>query len=459
MSDIKGLHHMEIADRTPVRTLIFSAGKDDVEKLLATMPLEDSYVDYSSDPTAIKEALDTGKYGMFIADFSLFNDDGPNLVNYAIGKNIKTFKVANSDRTQIQACVWKATENGAFIHDNDVIDAFTAPMSRLLDNHPGINWVAHVKSELKRVCQEICKEPTAIVLVNGPKGSSKYTLAQVSHAHSPRSRYKFVYANCHSHYEANILWDESKIANFSATVEAMMEAANHGTLYFHEVEKLDYQAQEELYNILKKNLFPHAPSGNAKYNCHVVFSSRVNLQELVDENLFSKRLYRLITAHVINIPPLYTYRNDLGRLATEMLEVICLLRNIDNKQLAKEAVMTIENREWLGNIREIYDSLIHALSILGSHRRISSSMLGLTTKESWEEQMSEKDKTRQKEIMDALIKSKGNKEKASKLLKITRRTLYSRMEILKIPLNYYQVYLQQKKKSGNINGSRHKTRQ
>lgn len=452
MADIKGLYHMAVTDREPVRTLIYSAEQDGVKTLLSMMPLKEEFVDYSSDPDVIKAALDTGEYGMFIADFSLFNNDGTNLVNYAIGKKIKTFKVANSDRTQIQACVWKASENGAFVHDADVIDAFTAPMSRLLDNHPGIHWIAHVKSELKRVCQEISKEPTAIVLVNGPKGSSKYTLAQVSHARSPRSRHRFVYANCHSHSEAHIKWDDKKRANFAATVEAMMKDANHGTLYFHEVEKLDYPAQEELYLVLKKNLFPHAPSGNPRYVCHVVFSSRVDLQHLVSKKSFSKNLYKLITEHVINIPSINTFRNDLGRLATEMLEVICLLKGSDNKLLAKEAISTIGDTEWLGNIRQIYDSLIHAISVMGTNRRISTAMLGLTQKDPWIESLTDKQKSLYKEIIEALRKTNGNKEKASALLNITRRTLYTRMTKLGIPLEEGRPETKKKKDDGNPTG-------
>lgn len=449
MPDFKDSSHMDTVGSKPVRTLIFSPKEDEVLKLLAMMPLKENFVCYSSDPKVIREALDSGDYGLFIADFSLFNTDGTNLVNYAIGKGIKTFKVANRDQTQIQACVWKAGDNGAFGHDVDVIDAFTAPMSRLLDTHPGINWVARVKSEFKRVCREICQEPTAMVLVLGPKGSGKYTLAQVSHAHSSRRGNKFVYANCHSHSVVTRIWDDSMKANYAATVEAMIKEANGGTLYFHEVEKLDYTAQEELFRVLKKNLYPHAPSGKPRYACHVVFSSRADLQALVDRKNFSKDLYKLITEHVINIPSLYTYRKDLGRLATEMLEVICMLKGIDNKLLTKEAIATIEDNEWLGNVRQIYDSLIHALNVMGTNRRISSAMLGLPKKEPWVERLSDKEKEQYKEIIEALRKTNGNKEKARILLNTSRRTLYTRMTKYGIPLDEGRKEGRAKKKDEN----------
>lgn len=453
MPDSKDIYSMDTVGNKPVMTLIFSPKEEEVMKLLAMMPLKEEFVCYSSDPTVIREALDSGDYGLFIADFSLFNADGTNLVNYAIGKGIKTFKVANRDRTQIQACVWKAGDNGAFGHDADVIDAFTAPMSRLLDSHPGINWVARVKSEFKRVCREICQEPTAMVLVTGPKGSGKYTLAQVSHAHSSRRDNRFVYANCNSHYNATRIWDDCMKSNYAATVEAMIREADGGTLYFHEVEKLDYTAQEELFRVLKKNLYPHAPAGKPKYTCHVVFSSRVDLQALVDQKIFSKNLYKLITEHVINIPALYTYRKDLGRLATEMLDVICLLKGIDDKLLTKEAIATIEDGEWLGNIRQIYDSLIHALNVMGNNRRISSAMLGLPKKEPWVERLTDKEKKQYKEIIEALRKTNGNKEKACVLLKTSRRTLYTRMAKYGIPLDEGRDESKKKKKDENTKES------
>lgn len=439
MAEIEEIFHMPLIEIPPVRTIVYSSDDGNgLEKRMSRLPFNPDYVDYSSSPKAIMKALDSGEYQLFLADFSRFNSDGIRLVNYALRKGIKTFRVAHSESTQIPASVWKATESGVFTFDSESTDAFTAPMSRLLDIRPCMKWVGYVQSELHRVCQEISDIPTAIVLINGPKGSGKYTLAQVAHSRSKRCNHRFVYANCHSHSVTHIKWNQKEKETFAATIEAMFRQANKGTLYFHEIEKLDYEAQETLYEVIKKNIVPHAPTGEPNFTCHIVISARQNLQTLVSKGDFSRNLYRMITANVINIPTINNFREDLGRLASELLDIICVLDDVDKKQISKEALTKISETEWLGNIRELYDAIIHAIDVTHGHRRITSEHLRIPTKEYWSESFSDKDKNMKKEIIDALRKTKGNKGKASKLLKISRKTLYLRMERLDIPLDYYK---------------------
>lgn len=437
MTEISGIMHMQRPGNSLYRTLVYCTEETKLENLLEIVPFKEGYVDYSSDAGAVEKALRSGLYRIFIADVTPFYSDGPYLMNIAMKLKILTFHVANSRFMQIAACVWSVRNANVFSFESQSVDTFTKPMSVLLDNRPYIKWVGDVQSEINRICREIDGKPTEMVLLKGPRGVGKYALAQIAHANSDRSEHKFVYANCDSHSDAHITWDNHERKTFAATIEAMMRQADKGTLYFHEIEKLDIEAQEVLSEVLKKNIVGNSADENAGYTCHVVFSACKDPLALVEEGNFSKSLYIQMSRHIMNVPSLGDFRDGLENLAKELLEILCILRGIKEKKLSKDALEKIRNGGWFGNIRELYGSLSHALDVVKSSR-IKADDIRIRANQFWEDPKLEKDRNEKKDVLDALRKAHGNKDKASQLLGITRKTLYLWMKKHDIPLDYYK---------------------
>ena len=84
-------------------------------------------------------------------------------------------------------------------------------------------------------------------LFYGAPGTGKYCLSQLAHSKSSRSAYRFLFANCNSDEEdGHVIWGEAEKDSFRNNLKSMFSEAEKGTLYFHEIEKLDYEAQEIL---------------------------------------------------------------------------------------------------------------------------------------------------------------------------------------------------------------------
>ena len=68
----------------------------------------------------------------------------------------------------------------------------------------------------------------------------------------------------------------------------MFSEAEKGTLYFHEIEKLDYEAQEILADVLLSSLATRAPKGERRFNGLVICSTSSVLENRVSDKIFPR---------------------------------------------------------------------------------------------------------------------------------------------------------------------------
>ena len=78
-----------------------------------------------------------------------------------------------------------------------------------------------------------------------------------------------------------MIWGKAEKDSFRNNLKSMFSEAEKDTLYFHEIEKLDYEAQEILADVFLSSLATRAPKGERRFNGLVICSTSSILENRV----------------------------------------------------------------------------------------------------------------------------------------------------------------------------------
>ncbi len=161
------------------------------------------------------------------------------------------------------------------------------------------------------------------------------------------------------------------------------------------------------------------------------------IETLVEKGEFRSDLYYRLNVLSIEMPPLRNRGNDIIMLAKYFAEQTSRRYGFEKATFSQEAIQTITEYTWPGNVREMKHLLERAV-LLNSGGELSSSALGLTnrtlsgsTEKSTGNDSKFEDMSLESAeftlIKQALEKANGNVSKAARDLKITRMALRYRM--------------------------------
>lgn len=209
----------------------------------------------------------------------------------------------------------------------------------------------------------------------------------------------------------------------------MAEQAQGGTIYFHEIDHLDIEAQELIADFLTKDLKVNTDSG--RFNGIVMCSTRISIEDNIPGHVCAQSLIKALSRNVIKVPSLMDYNEDLELLAVDILKNYCISQNIKQKVFTKKALKVIYSHVWSRNMRELFDVIKHAVLITPG-KRISENAIIMHPVIDSTDNYSDK----QRKVKLAIRNNNGNKRRAAKELEIAPKTLYAWMKDLGIPLDY-----------------------
>ncbi len=271
------------------------------------------------------------------------------------------------------------------------------------------------------------------VLLTGKSGTGKELAANLIHENSRRNGKPYIAVNCAALTETLLeseLFGHEK-GSFTGAVarkRGRFELADGGTIFLDEIGEMSPSLQAKLLRVLEEKQFVRVGGvDSVKTDVRVIAATNRNLKEEIKQNNFREDLFFRLNVFPIEMPSLARRREDIGTLAAYFLEK----QGYQYPALNDEVITMLAGYSWPGNIRELKNILERAL-ILAGGEPIEPEHIGIDDEtemapldapgnsglESAEKQM----------ILDALQKSGGNKTEAAKLLKITRRRLYSRMK-------------------------------
>ena len=415
------------------RVLVFGPPLLEGESESLNMPFKEGCMDYFSDAEEAKKAMIENNYQFILADYTVLYTPTIELLNWArtAPQNASAICAMLQTHIAVSASMWKLDSHHTFLYDGISLDAMTLPMSALFHSRTPLKWIAHVQSMFYMMRREMDKQARKLVFLVGEAGTAKFTLAQIAHFRSHRRTYPFVFANCkNSEQKIDLLWDDMDVVKFRKSIETLFREADKGTLYLHQVDKLDLEAQNILAEMLQSDKYdkPDEPFPDL-----VICSSRGGMAESVQCKRSSRQLFNMLSRHTMRIPPLSEYREDIALLAQKMLHNYCISRNKQPQIFTKRALEIIAEHPWSHNIREVFDVVKHA-SELVSGTKISERYLSFKP----HVETNDTDADKRHKIRKAIKDANGKKNKAAEILGVSPKTLYAWMHKLGMSLDLYK---------------------
>jgi len=223
--------------------------------------------------------------------------------------------------------------------------------------------------------------PTDIsLLVTGESGVGKEVIPKIAHQLSHRTHSKFIAVNCGAIPEGTIdseLFGHEKGAFTGATQTraGYFEVADGGTIFLDEVGELPLTTQVRLLRVLENGEFIKVGSSKVqKTNVRIVAATNVNMQEAIKKNKFREDLYYRLSTVEINLPPLRKRSEDIHLLFRKFCSDFAQKYSMPTIKLEEEAVQTLINYRWDGNIRQL-KNIAEQLSVLEEKRMIKKEVL------------------------------------------------------------------------------------
>jgi len=285
------------------------------------------------------------------------------------------------------------------------------------------------------------------VLIQGASGTGKELIATYIHQQSERSTEPFVTLNCASIPDSLIeseLFGHEKGAftDARAMKQGIVEIANNGTLFLDEIGDISPIVQPKILRFIQSGEFRRV-GGNTtlKADCRILSATNKNLTDLVKEGKFRGDLLYRLNVITIDVPPLRTRKDDIPLLVASFLEH--KMKSRVKKKIAPEALAILADYDWPGNIREL-ENVIERAAILcrdDTIRRedlsIPSTSPVLPAGSAGEGKIGLSIPLKEIERMhiEGVLKNlKGNKAEAAKILGISLKTLYTKLQQYQIKM-------------------------
>jgi two-component system response regulator HydG len=291
---------------------------------------------------------------------------------------------------------------------------------------------------------------SATVLIQGESGTGKEVIAQAIHDLSPRVNKPFVKVSCaalpETLLEAELFgYERGAFTGAIARKEGRFELANGGTLFLDEIGEVSPTVQVKLLRVLQVGEFERL-GGTKTFRADVrlVAATNMNLLEAVERKAFREDLFSRLNVITLILPPLREREGDIPLLAHHFLEIFQKKNNKDVKGFTQEALEVMLRYSWPRNVRQLENAIERAVVLTKGEmigpRDLPPEILKTVEVSVAGEAAFMDEKTisislgtpleaiERRVIEETLRHSRGDKNLASKILGISARTIYRKIE-------------------------------
>lgn len=313
------------------------------------------------------------------------------------------------------------------------MDSINCNISENADNN--IKSVFGSSKATKKLLKDIDKVVLTdlSVLITGETGTGKEVISRMIHTKSRRSHQPFVpVISCAlpSQLIQSELFGHEKGSFTGAHQKKIgyIEMANRGSLFLDEIGDLPLDLQASLLRFLEeKKVVRVGGTSEIPIDIRVIAATNVDLSEAINNGQFREDLYHRLNVLQIKAPALRERSEDIECLAWHFFEET-KKQNSKNKAtgFSEDALSAMKVYAWPGNIRELRNRVQRSV-VMSEHHLISPEDLGLdrrATLSHIQTLQEARDETEKIHIYFALRQTNNKVVEASRLLGVTRATLY-----------------------------------
>ena len=301
------------------------------------------------------------------------------------------------------------------------------------NNNFSIIGQSHVMKEILDLTLRLA-DSNIPVRIEGESGTGKELIAKALHFWSIRANQPFIAINAGALSETLLeseLFGHGKGAFTGAAHEkkGLVEAADQGTLFLDEVGEMPLNFQVKLLRFLDSQEYRRVGESRLrKVNVRVVAATNRVLAQEVTKGSFREDLFYRLNVMKLTLPPLRERPEDVPLLTQHFLSVYAKGKDL---AISAEALKTLRNYRFPGNVREL-SHMIERGILLAKDGMIETKDLLIpetgSLYQAKENELISLTELEKRHINRVLEGCKGNKTKAAKVLGISVRNLYRKLE-------------------------------
>ena len=324
-----------------------------------------------------------------------------------------------------------------------------ADLARRLEFHGMVGRgpaMQEVFAFIRRLAPHLCR-----ALISGESGTGKALVARALHDVGPRGEKPFVVVNCAGQAEGVV--EAELFGHVAGSVPGvvedrpgLLERANGGTVFFDEVTQLAPGVQARLVPVIESGRLRRVGSSeDRRVDLHVIAATSRDLRDEVAAGRVRSDLFHLLNVVELILPPLRERREDIPYLTAAFIGEIATRLGKPIRGVTTAAERLLVSAPWPGNVRELRNVIERACLLIDvgliTDREIAASLppmvrrlaaVGPTTIGSpfANDDPHPLAAVEREHILRALQRAGGNKKAAARMLGVSRRALYRRLERL-----------------------------
>jgi PAS domain S-box-containing protein len=300
--------------------------------------------------------------------------------------------------------------------------------------------------QVKEMARKVASSDTTL-FIGGESGTGKEMFAHAIHLLSHRKNGPFVKVNCAAIPESlieSILFGYEDGAFTGATPggrKGKFVLANGGTIFLDEIAELPLALQAKLLRVLQeKEVEPVGAMEPVRVDVRIIAASNRDLEQMVRENRFRSDLYYRLNVISLTLPPLRERKEDLPELAAHLLDELVQELGVYVRGITPEAMECLLAHDWPGNVRELKNVLERSLHFMEDGMvDVEHLPFYLRQKRGKREEdfsLKRAVERAEKEALERAIRAAGgNRERAIRLLGISRSGFYQKAKKYRLNLD------------------------
>ena len=239
------------------------------------------------------------------------------------------------------------------------------------------NWcqdIVYQSSIMANLLQKtkLVAQSEASVFIQGESGTGKELLAKAIHAASGRSKYLFVAVNCAAIPEALLESElfghiKGSFTGATANYQGLFKSAHGGTLFLDEIGDMPLSLQVKLLRVLQEKMVrPVGSTQTTNVDVRIISATHRDIKQAVEINEFRQDLYYRLNVVNLEIPSLADRKEDIPILANHFLGEITASDVKKINGFSPEAMKTLIDASWPGNIRQLRNVVEQAVALTTS---------------------------------------------------------------------------------------------
>lgn len=466
-------------------TILIADGEKAVCQQMDELLCSSYKVDFVERGDLVMGRLSSFRYDLLILDLLLPGKSGMDLLSEIVKNKISVKTIVTSASTNLELAI-DAMKLGVedYLVKPVVPEKLLSAIQALelkysgshLERYPyGSEKNIHFESMIgrsdpvKRIQKTLSKviDTDSTILITGESGTGKGLLARAIHKNSLRNEESFRAVDC-STIPADLIESElfghekGAFTGAHARKVGKFEAVGSGTLFLDEVSNLSLNVQAKLLRVLQEREFERI-GGNVlqKFSARIVAATNRDLLSMVKEGRFREDLYYRLNVVPIYLPSLRERKEDIPVFVSYFLDIYNS-EYFKNISLDLDAVIYLNEYRWPGNVREL-ENFMRRLVLLADNDLVSKDDLKKIMQSRGRDELglgapedlipppsygsvrilTDDGRVRSYSAIekDVLLKALDvydcNISKASKVLEISRKTLYNKID--KYDINIQKV--------------------